>query len=335
MFKFNVIFKDKLKSNNILQFSYTDEQIVDLIKNPIVKSKTVDEDNVFLLKFGYVEGKFENHSSTLSKSVIKGISHLILEYDNKEKVFGLIEKFKEKYKKYRWYLYSTKSSNKMVNKFRVIFPLKRMITPFDVFKNEDVLRRKFTIKDGRKETCFDPSCLLEKQFQREPYCEDIKRYEWFVNKGKRLAIKRYKANDTINFKSFGDIDDNIKEDYEKGKEYLDKLIEMGWNKPFHSTPRLEERYKEFNKKITEMTKPQFCVSLVDSVKRILKKHKLDINGYNVATKLAWLNVENGGVYKLSEIMKAYKDIIGKPMSDDKLRKYESCYEKCAVKKGLG
>ena len=330
--EFNIIYKDCINSLNVYQCTVTNDWLKDVIRNPIkLNEKSIcgfKPSNVPIFKLGYAEGEFVRNQANLNDIKVTGISHLILEYDNKGKYPNLIDKFVEKFEEYEWYLYTTKSSTIKANAFRVIIPLKRMISPSDVWFNKDRLIEMFCIEYGNKKIYADSSCF--KNYQRVPIYYKQINYRYEFNEGKRLNLFPSKEYN-IHFRRYKDEMDMTKEELDalikEGENNYLELVEDGLEKKFHNTPLNKKQFKEYCKKWDAKRKER---SLAEQAIDCLEKHNKEKNHYEVASILAWLNSKRdaGCKYSNEEIMNAYREIRGKEMSMKAFKKYLSYLKKC-------
>lgn len=339
--KFNIILKEKRKSSTVFQYACTNKDIIYRIKHPYGSSDfiNINPDNIPYMRFGYASGNFNNNYALWNNIKITGMSHLLLDFDQKHSkgdsgiIYNLIDKFIEKFKDYEFYLYTTKSSTQKIHSFRVIFPLKYMVRIETVRRKSEELLKFFTIYDvcGKSITA-DSSCIV-KNYQMAPYCKDNKTYRYYINKGKKFEIKTTVEED-INFKSFepmymdNNMDSTFWSQYYSGKEIFRTMLEEGkLSKKFHMTPGLKKRYYKYSKYVASLKNKGESYSLASIVNHILEKRNENKDGFTVASVLAWVNYKNNDMFNESEVKKAYKEIRNKEMSSDKLLKYYSFKDK--------
>lgn len=112
---------------------------------------------------------------------VSAVNALIIDYDSPEMS---IEKAKDIFKKYKFYLYTTWShlTKNNIHKFRVILPLDIPCLYEEYVKYRPAFKKHFSYAD---KTTFDRS---RKMFM--PYCSD--NYEYFINEGELYSLNAIK-----------------------------------------------------------------------------------------------------------------------------------------------
>lgn len=322
---FNIIIKYALKDNIVFQRRFSDEDIKNLVRNPAIsKCKglfKIDANRIPLIRFGYAEGNFIEGRAKLKDIKVKSVSHLILDYDNKEKFPSLIDTFVSEFNHLEFYLYSTKSSTKVHNRFRVIIPLKEMVSQKDIWHNRHKLIDMFALYYANHRTNIDESCLKSTQYQLVPFKVN-KYYRFVINKGKRLSLAKHKA-DCILYNE-GD-DSQLKDNIIEGKRLFQE-IEPDLKRRYFITKQNSEKFKKYVKD-TNIKCQISQNNLSDIIKLSLKNKNKELNSYTVASMLAAYNVYKHYIYPLASIEEAYFNVLGKKMSDEALRKYYYYLEK--------
>lgn len=221
---------NKPKSNDPMVTCYLE----DFVAKPLIcKSKELAP----MFKIGIPSKK---HIS-IEEDPVELITMLILDYDNETMNQNLLSRFCDKFKKYKFYLYTTFNSNFAYKRFRVILPLKNVIysAHLDNSNYIDYLVDTFSV-DGEKP---DRSCFLSSQMQIVPVTNDISLYKYVINKSKkRIKLKSYdevleginkevkdrinsfklhKADELVTFKK--EVSNVTFGDFKKAKSFFDKI----------------------------------------------------------------------------------------------------------------
>ena len=267
-------------NNNFFAKQLTEDFSLDeIVKHPIISNKKEDS---FLMYIGICT-KESLHTSV----PIIAMTHVIVDYDNESEDKYLMDKFKDKFYKYSYYMYTTFSYTRQVPKFRVIFPLKDILSVI-VYKDNiytNYLMELFKVGDEYP----DASCFRLTQGQSYPIAKSKYNYKYKINKGKKLKLKSYTEvlNNVVtnNFKSYKESVSIISDVLRNGNEYVSstsRKIRIVGEDEIHSNEENLERMRKPN-----ILKRKYIIKEFEEEKenvRITKKIKKKATDYRFNNK---------------------------------------------------
>lgn len=231
-------------NNNLFAKQLTEEfNLEEVVKHPIISKKKED---TFLMYIGICT-KESIHTSI----PMIALTHLIINYNNETRDEYLMDKFKDKFHKYSYYLYTTFNHTKQEPRFRVIFPLKDILSVV-AYQDKiyiDYLMELFKVGDEYP----DVSCFKPTQGQSYPIAKSKYNYKYKINEGKKLKLKKYtevlgnRINN--NLKHYKESMDKISDVLRYGNEYtssLNKKIRIVSKEEIMSYRENYERLKKHN-----------------------------------------------------------------------------------------
>jgi hypothetical protein len=211
----NVQFSPEIHSGSCVERRYTWEDICNKVRNPCVITKDGIEPELW--SFYIMKGQRGEYGRLKANQTnVDKVMALQVDFDNGRTIKDFISKFSD----IKFVLYTSKSHTKHHNKFRVIIPLKHMISN-DVFSdksNKDYLKDLFK---GCDKSTFDAW-----RKQRIPFITPAtEEYIWHVNKGRLFELDIELMNENWR---------NARDKYEFGRHIIPMNIDLEID-PFKTT----------------------------------------------------------------------------------------------------